>query len=193
MKIMILVALPEEVPTLFKMVTYKKIEPILFFTGVGKVNAAHRATKFILQHKPELVINYGTAGAIDKTLRGKLVQVGGFVQRDMDCSPLGFESGITPYEDTPKVIGDEYLVCGSGDSFVTTKYTCCGSDVVDMEAYAIAKVCKELSVPFKCFKYLSDEADENAGRDWKEFTATGEDLFIERLENENIYHCRNWD
>ena len=73
----------EEIPTL-------KEEPNVFFTGVGKINAAHVATKVILEHKPDLVINYGTAGAINKTLRGKLVQVGRFIQRDMDCRPLGF-------------------------------------------------------------------------------------------------------
>lgn len=181
-----MVALKEEAPTI-------KEEPNVFFTGVGKVNAAHVATKVILEHKPDLVINYGTAGAVDETLRGKLVEVGGFVQRDMDCSPLGFERCITPFEDTPKIIGDGYLVCGSGDSFVTDKYQVGGADIVDMEAYALAKVCNELGVPFKCFKYMSDEADENASRDWKEFTAEGEKIFLERLDNENIYHLRNWN
>ena len=44
MKIIILVALKEEAPTL-------KEEPNVFFTGVGKVNAAHVATKVILEHK----------------------------------------------------------------------------------------------------------------------------------------------
>ena len=41
-------------------------------------------------------------------------------------------------------------------------------DIVDMEAYAIAKVCKKYDVNFKCFKYISDKADENAASDWKE-------------------------
>jgi len=176
LKTIILIALKEEVPTL-------KEEPNVFFTGVGKVNAAYVATKVILEHKPDLVINYGTAGAVDETLRGKLVEVGRFVQRDMDCSPLGFERYITPFEDTPKIIGDGHLVCGSGDSFVTDKSQTGGADIVDMEAYALSKVCNKLGVPFKCFKYISDEADENASRDWKEFTAAGEKLFVERLDD----------
>ena len=40
-------------------------------------------------------------------------------------------------------------------------------DVVDMEAYAIAKVCKLENIQFKCFKYISDKADGNAENDWK--------------------------
>ena len=40
-------------------------------------------------------------------------------------------------------------------------------DVVDMEAYAIAKVCKLENIEFRCFKYISDNADKNAGIDWK--------------------------
>ena len=76
-------------------------------------------------------------------------------------------------------------MCGSGDSFVTDKYKVGGVDIVDMEAYALAKVCNELGVPFKCFKYISDEADENASRDWKEFAAEGEKILLKMLEDGN--------
>ena len=39
-------------------------------------------------------------------------------------------------------------------------------DVVDMEAYAIAKVCKKLGVGFTAIKYISDGSDHNAHNDW---------------------------
>ena len=35
-----------------------------------------------------------------------------------------------------------------------------------MEAYALAKVCKEENLPFLCLKYISDGADGNAVDDW---------------------------
>ena len=35
-------------------------------------------------------------------------------------------------------------------------------DVVDMEAYALAKVCKLENINFRCFKFISDNADETA-------------------------------
>ena len=179
MNVIVLVALKEETPTL-------QSEPNVFFTGVGKINAAHVATKVILEHKPNLVINYGTAGAIDTPLKGKLVEVSKFVQRDMDCGPLGFEKYVTPYEESSLYIGEGNLICGSGDSFVTDKHSNGGANIVDMEAYALAKVCGELGVSFRCFKYMSDEADENASSDWKEFASMGEHLFLERLDEEKL-------
>ena len=41
-------------------------------------------------------------------------------------------------------------------------------DVVDMEAYAIAKVCTIKKVKFRCFKYISDNANDSADNDWNE-------------------------
>jgi adenosylhomocysteine nucleosidase len=51
-------------------------------------------------------------------------------------------------------------------------------DVVDMEAYAIAKVCKLENIEFKCFKYISDNADENADNDWNKNLAKGASAFV---------------
>jgi adenosylhomocysteine nucleosidase len=57
-------------------------------------------------------------------------------------------------------------VCGTGDSFATA-----GSDmdcaVVDMEAYALAKVCWYEKARFACAKYVSDGADHAAADDWQ--------------------------
>ena len=47
-----------------------------------------------------------------------------------------------------------------------------------MEAYAIAKACKQAEVNFKCFKYVSDQADENASKDWEKTVADGEQHYI---------------
>lgn len=173
----ILTALQEEIPTLHK-------EDQVFVTGLGKVNAAHHATKLIMEHAPKLVVNFGTAGAVSDDFKHGLVECTGFIQRDMDCMPLGFEKHVTPYEDKSHLIGSPELVCGTGDSFVIdgADLIAAGIDVVDMEAYAIAKVCKHFGVQFRCFKYISDKANENAGDDWTNFEhAKAESLFIERL------------
>ncbi len=173
----ILSALQEEIPTLH-------IEPHVFVTGLGKVNATLQATKLILEHKPTMVVNFGTAGSVSSEYSRGLVECTGFIQRDMDCSPLGFDKHVTPYEEGHHMIGTTEVVCGSGDSFVTKidGLLKAGIHVVDMEAYAIAKVCREFNVPFRCFKYISDAADENAGVDWTTFEhAKAEKLFIKQL------------
>ncbi|NOY65390.1 MAG: futalosine hydrolase, partial [Nitrospirae bacterium] len=43
------------------LINNKKI--ILVISGVGKVNAAHATTFFILKYRPEIIINFGIAGA----------------------------------------------------------------------------------------------------------------------------------
>ena len=75
-----------------------------------------------------------------------------------------------------------YLTCATGDSFINSEGSHLG-DVVDMEAYAIARVCKKYDVDFKCFKYISDKSDENAASDWKENIRKGNELFQTMLYN----------
>ena len=41
-----------------------------YHIGVGKINATYNLTKLIHEHKPSKVINYGTAGSINKGLSG---------------------------------------------------------------------------------------------------------------------------
>ena len=57
--------------------------------GVGKINAAYHTLKAIIEFKPRLLINFGTAGALSDGL-DELVKVGHVVQRDVDLRPMGF-------------------------------------------------------------------------------------------------------
>ena len=153
----------------------------IYLSGCGKVNAAI-ATMEAIDAGAKKIINYGTAGAVGNI--SGLVEVTGYVDRDMDVRPLGFRLGQTPFEEGIR-IGRKGLVVGSGDSFAVGKpeIEC---DIVDMEAYAIARVCKKYDVEFRCFKYISDKADENAASDWNENIRKGNLLFQELLYNGKI-------
>ena len=156
----------------------------VLYTGVGKVNATLKLTqkfgKFGSHIPYDLVINYGTAGSQHwKYNKGDLVDCTRFVQRDMDVSGLGFKLGQTPFEeDIPIILQSDSefnpigkkALCGSGDSFVQDKTM---GDVVDMEAYALAKVCYNYGIPFISFKYITDGADEQAHEDWEANLADG--------------------
>ena len=153
----------------------------IYLSGCGKVNAAI-ATMEAIDAGAKKIINYGTAGAVGNI--SGLVEVTGYVDRDMDVRPLGFRLGQTPFEEGIH-IGRKGLVVGSGVSFAVGKpeIEC---DIVDMEAYAIARVCKKYDVEFRCFKYISDKADENAASDWNENIRKGNQLFQELLYNGKI-------
>jgi adenosylhomocysteine nucleosidase len=157
----------------------------VIYTGVGKVNAASATTLALLVLRPKLVINFGTAGAIRKNYKG-LVEIGHVVQRDMMAMPLA-PRGRTPFSDAPDRLssGHGQLVCGTGDSFVTTPdawLTKNEIDVVDMELYAVAHVCQRHSLKWRAFKFITDNADEHAADDFTENIADGEELFWDRLK-----------
>ena len=145
-------------------------------TGVGKINATYNALRLIHTHKPKIIINYGTAGAVNTEIKG-IVECTKFYQRDMDVRGLDFKLGETPFDKINEIIISENgYSCGTGDSFVNQKIDM-DVDVVDMEAYAIAKVCKLEKIEFKCFKYISDNADKNANIDWHKNLILGAQTF----------------
>ena len=154
MNTIVLCAIPEEVEGLH----YTDV----FFTGVGKINAASTTEQVIRDYKPKLIINYGTAGSLDPDIKG-LIKVTGFVDRDMDARPLNFELGQTPYE-KDVMLGTPKVVCGTGDTFATKKPEI-DCDVVDMEAFSYAKFCHSQKLSFICHKYISDSANNEAASD----------------------------
>jgi adenosylhomocysteine nucleosidase len=160
--------------------------PVLF-TGIGKVNAAHRLTRALAQARAEggapLVVNFGTAGS-RRLAAGAIVACRRFVQRDMDVTGLGFAQHETPFEDVPRelefpeVFPDlPHGVCGSGDRFEHAAQAP-DFDVVDMEAYALAKVCHFEGVPFACVKFVTDGADASAANDWSANLPRAAEAFV---------------
>jgi adenosylhomocysteine nucleosidase len=170
---LILIALEQEAPSL---ATSSKV----FYTGVGKVNAALAAASLIERLRPSRVINFGTAGGI--TVGPGLHQCTQFVQRDMTCEALGCVPGQTPFEQGTHIGNIPGLVCSTGDNFVMNPDLTIPADLVDMEAYAIAKCCHRLNIPFLCWKYVTDSADHAAHDDWNKTVAAGEPHYICQLE-----------
>lgn len=143
------------------------------FTGIGKVNAVYHLLKGISLYQPDIVINLGTAGS-SRFERGQVVCCTDFYQRDMEVTALGFGKFETPFSHEPALLryGIEIPnvpkgICGSGDSF-EMEHSNPEYNVIDMEAFALAKVCEREKIPFLCLKYISDGADGNAVSDWNE-------------------------
>lgn len=149
----------------------------LLYTGVGKVNAAAALARRLAEMRctgaPQaLVVNMGTAGSRSIPAQ-TLVACNRFAQRDMDVSGLGFAPGVTPFDATPAVI--EFpgvfpqlpqVLCSTADSFATHRHEITG-DVVDMEAFALARVCLTENARFACVKYITDGADSDSATHWE--------------------------
>jgi adenosylhomocysteine nucleosidase len=199
MKILIVSALSDEVHGL---------DESVLITGVGKINATKALERELSKQLPDLVINYGTAGKTTESLSvGDLYEVGKFVQRDMMVTQLGFKEYETPFDATYIIEnGRSDLTCGTGDSFWTPSallpsrlphiksddsvFLATGDcrwtpknkknfEIVDMEAYALAKVCQDHGVEFRCFKFISDGGNPD---EWKENVSKGSVLFANKLK-----------
>lgn len=172
---------------------------VMLFTGVGKINATHALTQYLVRNKHiRRVINYGTAGAAYGVKKGELVKCTSFLQGDMDCSLITDGAGVTFADDKAVAgvlnFGTDGAVCRTQDQFVTDldaldmfqhllegrKFNC-----VDMEAYALAKVCAYMDRDFICYKYISDDADSSADDEWEENVHKGEPLFYEALKEKH--------
>ena len=169
-------ALKEETPNL----------NYFYYTGAGKINATYNLMKLIKNYEPDEVINFGTAGAVVKNLEG-IIECTKFYQRDMDVTSLmSLKIGETPFDDIKEIItSTDGHSCGTGDSFVIGKIPI-KVDVVDMEAYALAKVCKLEKIKFRCFKFISDNADVSASIDWVDNCKKGAELFEKRIKELNL-------
>ena len=91
MKEIILIALEHEAPNMAKWDN-------VFFTGVGKINAALTAAKVILKFKPNRIWKFGTSGRI-KQEQGCYEMVN-FVERDKGKCPASIEVMIPKAPDS---------------------------------------------------------------------------------------------
>lgn len=173
-RIILFVALESELP--------KDTIPMgveVHYTGVGKVNAAIKATA-ILHNKTDdvIVLNYGSAGS-NTTPKGTLAGCKYFIQKDMD-TPFGlphstpFDELIYPELKHPALEFGSGFVCRTQDRFEDNP-----DGIYDMEAYSIAKVCKIYGFDFTSYKYISDGGDTN---EWEENHRKGADLFLKELK-----------
>ena len=194
--LLVVMALPLESRDAFRQAGIR-----VLYTGVGKVNSTHALTRRLTEYRCvngslPVVVNFGTAGS--RTFApGTLVSCHTFVQHDMDVTALGFPRGVTPYDDTPTVLefspafGDiPHGACASGDTFATDLpgIPC---HVIDMEAYALAKVCRLEGARFISIKYITDSLDGNSNVEWTRRAAFAAGAFVEAYRRMSHWDLSN--
>jgi adenosylhomocysteine nucleosidase len=142
-----------------------KISPLI--TGVGPVEGAASLAIALGNLKaqnalPQIIVALGSAGspALEHT---RVYQISAVRYRDMDCSAIGFEPGVTPFSDHPAelplhtVPGLPIATLSSGGAIVNgPAYDGLGADMADMETYAFAHVARRFGVPLLCLRGVSD-------------------------------------
>jgi adenosylhomocysteine nucleosidase len=177
---LILFAMQDEAPTLFNQ--YKNV----FEIGVGKVNAAIQTMGLINRYGPVRIINLGTAGGI--TVGTGIYRINKVFQHDVNLIPLGLKPG-QHLNDDDSVIEFEGSgkSCASGDLFVTDpnklRLHC---DIIEMEAYSVAKAALNCKISVEIYKYITDMADNNAAKTWQEHVSSGELLYRHVLKELDV-------
>lgn len=182
---------------------------ILTQSGIGKVNVAISTTLLINQFKPDLIINTGSAGALDKSLNvGDVVVSDMVAYHDADARAFGYQLGQIP-QMPAQFVADKKLIdkateaikqqqinaktglIVSGDSFIgtseqrmTIKANFPQAMAAEMEATAIAQTCHQFNMPFIITRAISDLADGDAGITFEAFlekAAISSSEIVERL------------
>lgn len=158
--------------------------------GVGTMNtavslAAHLAKD--AQNKPERIINVGTAGALRDDFSG-VYEIHEVTQHDFSDGLVEAVTG-QPVPNTRQLLPETGLPAArlaTGDSFIndsSTRERLAGiADLVDMEGYAIARIGAAFDVPVTLVKHVSDRADEEAARSWRESVEVGAREVAEALQ-----------
>lgn len=173
MRVLVVAALHEEV-------THLPTGVDVLVTGAGKARAAAGLARRLADRTPDVVVNVGTAGAVDAVLTG-LVEVTWVTQHDFPYDAIEalagtrIERGFVLAPHAPPrpaaVAPAPATALATGDMFVANaddarRLSAAGIHLVDMEAFGYASVCAEFGVAFRCVKVVSDAADEDAGASW---------------------------
>jgi len=142
-------------------------------TGIGKTKSAMHLTKALYEDKADFVLNMGTAGTLKHNV-GDIFVCDRFIDRDFQQVnipgiefKIDFNGALLKVDDDSFTLKSRNGICNTGDSFVTEAKTLDG-DVVDMEAFAQAVVCKEFNIPFISVKYITDIIGENSVKHWED-------------------------
>ncbi|MDK9865466.1 MULTISPECIES: 5'-methylthioadenosine/S-adenosylhomocysteine nucleosidase [Staphylococcus] len=184
-------------------------EVVLSQSGIGKVNVAISTTLLIEKFRPDVIINTGSAGALDKSLNvGDVVVSDMVTYHDADARAFGYQLGQIP-QMPAQFVADEHLIqkatdaineqqlvaktglIVSGDSFIgtteqrrTIKTNFPQAMAAEMEATAIAQTCYQFNLPFIITRAISDLADGDAGITFDAFlekAAISSSEIVERL------------
>lgn len=157
-----------------------RFKPLM--TGVGPIEAAIVLTRKLARcaaenRLPDVVISLGSAGSasLEQT---EVYQVKSVSYRDMDASALGFPKGRTPFLDLPAEVPLPFQLpeiaaarLSTGGNIISgAAYDLIDADMVDMETFAINRVCQSFDIPLIGLRGISDGKRElqHVG-DWTEY------------------------
>lgn len=153
----------------------------IFQVGIGKVSAATNLTEIILTERPDVVINFGSCGNLKNHKVGSILQVGEIIN-DLDTMGLSENPTIRLGNNDIKCFTTDTIYDNTHDRYTDTyNQSIKDCNIVDMECYALAQVCKKLEIEFQSYKWVSDDGTPGT---WEENAKIGFENFTKVLNEE---------
>lgn len=182
---------------------------VLVQSGIGKVAAALATAFLIDKFQPDYVVNTGSAGGFEQSLKvGDIVISSEVRYHDVDVTAFGYEigqlpsnpaayvphqtlvkaaqSGIASLENIQTLVG----LITTGDTFMTADDDIAKARknfptmaAVEMEGAAIAHTCHQLNVPFVVIRSMSDIAGKESPTSFEAYLETAAVNSSQLVEN----------
>lgn len=186
---------------------YNNITFTAIISNIGKAFAASATTLLIEKFNVDAVINIGSCGGINCKV-GDVILSNQSLYHDVDVTGFGYEKGVIPqqeliYKANESIFNLNNLltsfnneetpqtgIIATGDQFINNLDTVknihsMNNDIraLEMEAAAIAQVCKSYNKDFLLIKKVSDLADNNADSSFKGEIVNFDKKIITIIEN----------
>ena len=136
-------------------------------SGVGQKNAEEAAKKLIDVFEPKSICSAGYAGGLSARLKQLAICVPEQVIRESDGKVLCLSESIPR---KTSLMPNKLTLITVNDVVETPEqklmlHECTSAEIVDMETFVIADVCRERNVPFYAFRVVLDAADDQIPKD----------------------------
>lgn len=171
---------------------------VIVQSGIGKVAAALATAILIDKFQPDYVVNTGSAGGFDASLKvGDIVISSEVRYHDVDVTAFGYEIGQLPANPAAYFPHDTLVTAAkagindlkniqamiglitTGDTFMTKDDDIAKARknfptmaAVEMEGAAIAQTCHQFDIPFVIIRSLSDIAGKESPTSFDEYLET---------------------
>ena len=182
---------------------------VIVQSGIGKVAAALATAMLIDKFQPDYVVNTGSAGGFEQSLKvGDIVISSEVRYHDVDVTAFGYEigqlpanpaayiphpvlvtaaqAGVAELENIQTLLG----LITTGDTFMTTdddiakaRANFPSMAAVEMEGAAIAQTCHQFNIPFVVIRSMSDIAGKESPTSFEAYLETASVNSSQLVEN----------
>ena len=149
-------------------------------TGIGKKKADNVFGLYLEQFLPETVLNIGLAGKLNPDLKiAHIYNISTIFYPENNAIEI---NTLNKGQNASLFTSDEAVTSNTLRDGLFKIY---GADLVDMEAYSLARICQNNKIPFYCTKIISDYANQNTENIFRR-------RFIKYAQKLSIYMWKNF-